>query len=273
LKPSFHIYPAQEYNPANAVLLMIAGTRHCSFAIMNYMSKELVEFGYYISEHEENDYKKFFEETPALNTRYHQAAIAYDAHDAVQIPSVVYKYEDGQLHLDAIYGKTIHTTVISDGIPDRNIYNVYRLPAVLHSAASWKYLSGKFWNIYTVLLKSSSANREDVMFVDFKTDEFSLVALRDNKLLLASTFSYRSPADVLYHLLKACQHLDFRQQTVKLSLSGLIEKDSAIYRELYKYFIHPEFETLTGGVKLTDELRVHPEHYYSSISKLAACVS
>lgn len=240
---------------------------------MNYMSKELVEFGYYNSELEENDYKKFFEETPALNKRYHQAAIAYDAHDAVQIPSVVYKYEEGQLHLDAISGKTIHTTIVSESIPERNIYNVYRLPSVLHSAASWKYLSGKFWNIYTVLLKASSPKDEDTMLVDFKPDEFSLVALKDNKLLLANTFSYRSPADVLYHLLKACQQLGFLQQTVILSLSGLIEKDSAIYRELYKYFIHPEFETLGDGVKLADELKVHPEHYYASISKLASCVS
>lgn len=251
---------------------MIAGTRHCSFAVMNYMSKELVEFGYYISEQDENDYKKFFEETPALNTRYHQAAIAYDAHDAVQIPSVAYKYEDGHLHLDAVYGKTIHTTVVSESIPDKNIYNVYRLPTTLHSAASWKYLSGKFWNIYTVLLKDLSFKGKDVMLVDFKTDEFSLLALRDNKLLLANTYFYRSPADVLYHLLKACQQLDFSQQTMKLAISGLIEKDSAIYRELYKYFIHPEFETL-NGVKLAEELKIHPEHYYTSISKLAACVS
>lgn len=273
MKPSFHINPGQECNPANAVLLMIAGTRHCSFAIMNYTSKQLVEFGYYHSEQEENDYKKFFEETPALNTRYHQAAIAYDAHEAVLIPSVVYKYEEGQLHLDAICGKTIRTTVMSESIPERNIYNVYRLPTVLHSASSWKYLSGKFWNIYTVLLKTGSPKDGDAMLVDFKPDEFSLVTFRDNKLLLANTFYYRSPADVLYHLLKACQQLGFLQQTVKLSLSGLIERDSAIYRELYKYFIHTEFETLNGGVKLADELQVHPEHYYASISKLASCVS
>ncbi len=273
LKASFHIKPAQEYNPASSILLMIVGAKHCSFAVLNQISKELVEFGYYISGQGDNEYKKFFEGTPALNTRYYQAAIAYDAPDAVQIPSVVYKYEDGPLHLDAIYGKTIHTTVVSESIPERNIYNVYRLPAELHSAASWNYLSGKFWNMYTVLLKGQLHKSEDVILVDFKTDEFSVVAFRDNKLLLAKTFSYTSPADVLYYLLKTCQQFGLSQQTVKLSLSGLIEKDSSIYRELYKYFIHPEFETLRGDIKLAEELKIHPEHYYSSISKLAACVS
>ena len=272
MKASFHIKPAQKYNPANSTLLMIVGAGYCSFAVLNQISKELVEFGYYISRQEHTDYKKFFEETPALNTRYYQAAIAYDAHDAVQIPSVVYKYEDGQLHLDAIYGKTIHATVISDSIPERNVYNVYRLPSELQSAASWKYLSGKFSNMYTVLLKDQVQKNEDVIFVDFKTDEFSVVAFSSNKLLLTKTVSYTSPADVLYYLLKACQQFGLSQQTVKLSLSGLIEKDSSVYRELYKYFIHLEFETLKGDIKLAEELKVHPEHFYSSISKLAACV-
>ena len=33
-----------------------------------------------------------------------------------------------------------------------------------------------------------------------------------------------------------------------------------------------EFESLAGEIKLAEELSAHPQHYYSSISKLAACV-
>lgn len=273
MKPSFHIKSAIEYNPANSVLLMIPGKRHCSFAVMNYLSKELLEFGYYTSADEEEDYKKFFEETTALNTRYYQAAIAYDADESIQIPSAIYRYEDGQLHMDTVYGRNVHTTIVSENVPGWNLYNVYRLPTTLQSAASWKFLSGKFWNIYSVLLKNYSAKNGEAMIVDFKTDEFSVLVLKENKLLLAKTYSYSSPGDVLYNLLKASHQLGMSQQTVKLSLSGLIEKDSAIYRELYKYFMNLEFESLTGDVKLAEELRAHPDHYYSSISKLAACVS
>jgi hypothetical protein len=153
------------------------------------------------------------------------------------------------------------------------LYNVYRLPSSLQSAAAWKFLSGKFWNIYTVLLKDQSTSEEGTMIVDFTPDQFSILIIKERKLLLAKTLSYSSPEDVLYYLLKACQQLHLSQQTVKLLLSGLIEKDSAIYRELYKYFINIEFESLKGEVKLAEALTTHPEHYYSSISKLASCVS
>ncbi|HWN89222.1 MAG TPA: DUF3822 family protein [Chitinophagaceae bacterium] len=272
MKPSFHIKAATEYNPANSILLMIAGTRHCSFAIMNYLSKELVEFGYYTSAEDENDYKDFFEGIESLNSRYYQTAIGYDANESVQIPSVIYKYEDGQLNLDAAYGKNVHTTVISENIPGWNLYNIYRLPSSLHMAISWKFLSAKSWSINSVLLKGYSSKNEEGMVIDFKTDEFSIVVLKNSKLLLANTFMYTSPEDVLYYLLKCCHQLNLSQQMVRISLSGLIEKDSAVYRELHKYFINLQFESLSADVKLAEALTVHPEHYFSSISKLAACV-
>ena len=272
LKPSFHIKSDAEYNPANSILLMIAGERHCSFAVMNYLSKELVEYGYFTSTEDENDYKSFFEGIESLNNRYYQTAIGYDANESVQIPSVIYRYEEGQLHLEAAYGKKIHTTVVSENVPGWNLYNVYRLPAALHSAISWKFLSAKSWGIYSVLLKDQPSKNGEVMIVDFKTTAFSVIVLKNSKLLLAKTFSYTSPEDVLYYLLKCCQQLNLSQQTVKLSLSGLIEKDSAVYRELHKYFINLAFESLSADVKLAEALTTHPEHYFSSISKLAACV-
>ena len=238
---------------------------------MNHLSKQLVEFGYFTAE-DEADYLKFFEETGLMNSRYYQTAIAYDANESLQIPSVVYRNENGDLHLNTLYGKTVHANIISENIPAFNLYNVYRVPASLHASISRKFLSGKFWHFYTVILKNFSFQYPESMFVDFKTDEVSIVVLRENRLLLCQTFMYTTHEDVLYYLLKCCQQLNLSQQQVHLFLSGLIEKDSALYRELYKYFIHLEFEQLSNDIKLTDALTIHPQHYYSSISKLAACV-
>jgi hypothetical protein len=271
LKASFHIKPDNEHNPSSSILLLIAGTRHCSFAVMNYLSKELVEFGYFTAADEE-DYLRFFAETGLLNNRYHQTAIAFDANECVQIPSVVYQYEDGQLHLDSLYGKSPHTNIISENLPALNLYNVYRMPANLYSSISRRFLSGKYWHLYTVVIRNLSLREKEFMLIDFKTDELSLVVFKENKLLLCQTITYTTPEDVLYYLLKCCRQSGLSQQQTKVFLSGLIEQDSAVYRELYKYFINLEFESLSGEIKLTDALNIHPQHYYSTISKLAACV-
>jgi hypothetical protein len=272
LKPSFHIKPRAEHDAADSILLLIAGARHCSFAVMNYLSKELVEFGYYTAAADETDYSEFFHEKRLMNHRYYQTAIAYDANECVQIPSVVYKHEDGQTHLDAIYGRDVQVNIVAENFPALNLYNVYRMPSNLHATISRKFLSGKFWHLYTVVLKNIPKEQAESIYIDFKTDEFSLIILRHNKLLLCQTFIYTTPDDVLYYLLKCCQQLNLSQKQTKVFLSGLIEKDSVLYRELYKYFINLEFESLAKGIKLAEELSAHPQHYYSSISKLAACV-
>jgi hypothetical protein len=108
--------------------------------------------------------------------------------------------------------------------------------------------------------------------IDFRTDEFSVLVLNENQLQLLRSFSYSSPEDVLYYLLKICQQTGLSQQEVKIILSGLIEKDSTIFRELYKYFIHLEFEKLPGEISIAEELAECPQHYFSSICKLATCV-
>lgn len=239
---------------------------------MNYMLKELIEFGYYTAGENGPDYAKFFEDNEVMNNRYYHTAVAYDIEESVQVPSVIYKYEDSQVHLDAIYGKGLHTNIVSENLPALNLYTVYRLPASLHTIISRKFLNGKFWHFHSVVLKSMSSQHAQTMYIDFKSDKMSVVILKENKLLLAQTFSYTSPEDVLYYLLKCCQQSGLSQQQVKVYLSGLIEKDSAIYRELYKYFIDLEFESLRSDIKLADELKVHPGHYFSSISKLASCV-
>jgi len=120
---------------------------------MNHMSKELVEFGYFTAEDEE-DYLKFFNETGLMNGRYYQTAVVYDANETVQIPSVIYRYEDGQTHLDALYGKAVQMNIVSEHLSAFNLYNIYRVPATIQSTISRQFLSSKSWHFYTIVLKN-----------------------------------------------------------------------------------------------------------------------
>lgn len=233
----------------------------------------MTEFGYFTAETDEADFRSFFEELEVFKKRYRVSAVAYDTAETVLVPSALFNMEEMQLHLQATNGHAVHSALVSELVTDWQLHTVYRLPSVLQSAVKTKFLNGQSWHINTVMLKNCRLPETDSMIVDFKTDGFSVLVFEKSKFLLAQTFSYNTPEDVLYYLLKCCRQLNLSQEEICLSLSGLIEKDSAVYRELYKYFIHLEFDNLHGQIKLAEALQVHPEHYYSTISKLAACVS
>jgi Protein of unknown function (DUF3822) len=232
-------------DPSQTILLVIAGGNHLSYGLLNRLTNELFEFGYYSSEKlKEERWVNFFEEHAELSERYFQSAIAYSSPEALLVPSAFYKVEEAQLQHTAIYGQQVQSALITEFIAEWNLYNIYRVPESLHTAAGGKFITGKFWNMYSIQLKKSAHENQSSLLVDFRTDDFSVLVFKNVSLQLAQTFLYASPEDVLYYLLKICNQFDISQQEVKISLSGLIEKDSSVYRELYKYFSQLDFATI-----------------------------
>jgi len=106
------------------------------------------------------------------------------------------------------------------------------------------------------------------LVVDFRTNDFTVLASKGSLLLLTQTFAYSTPEDVLYYLLNTCRQFNLSQQELQLQLSGLIDKRSSLYNELYQYFIHIDFRE--AGWNLKNE---YPAHFFTSLNDLATCAS
>ena len=52
-----------------------------------------------------------------------------------------------------------------------------------------------------------------------------------------------------------------------------IEKKSAIFKELYQYFLNIEFASANDDIRLSGDFYEYPVHFFSSLFKLALCVS
>ena len=113
----------------------------------------------------------------------------------------------------------------------------------------------------------NTAPDHGIIYVDFRTDDFIISVAMNSKLLLARSFSYSIPEDVIYQLLNVCKQFGLSQQHVKLSLSGLIDKQSALYKEIFQYFIHVGFREATWNNE------DYPAHFFTSFNDLARCVS
>jgi hypothetical protein len=116
-----------------------------------------------------------------------------------------------------------------------------------------------------------SNDPEDCIKVIFYSDKMVALFVRDGKVQLMQTFLYQDTTDVIYHLLNCCRHLGLDQETVKLLVGGLIDRQSALSTELNKYFLRLRFEEIDESIRITDELKELPLHYFSSILKIAVC--
>ena len=98
-----------------------------------------------------------------------------------------------------------------------------------------------------------------------------VLVVRKEKVQLMQTFLYHDAKDVAYHLLNCCHRLGLNQEEVKLLVGGLIDSQSTLSTELHKYFLRIRFEEIDESIKVTDELKELPLHYFSSILKMAVC--
>jgi hypothetical protein len=275
MKPVFKIGRSEDLNTSQANLLMEIGETHCCFAITDHIDQMMVQSVYYAAEGNDRDdvLTQVLQIHPELKRPFRQTVIGYYMRENILIPSKLYHFEETKKLLQALYEKEQNTT-ISESVSEWQLYNAYNVPVSLHELLSRSFATGNFWHVYSVILK----NRIDLheggkLIIDFKTDSFSIVVIKDHSILLAQIFAYSKPADILYWLLKICKELSLSQNEVKLSISGLIDGRSAMYKELDQYFLNIEFASIANGVKLSNPFHEYPIHFFSSLYKLAACVS
>ena len=110
----------------------------------------------------------------------------------------------------------------------------------------------------------------DQIDIHFSTQYFRVLVKKEKQIQLAQTYLYKNPLDVVYYLLKICYEFALDQTVVAIIVSGLIDKDSAMYTELHNYFLNIDFaQAPSYSIPEND----YPLHYFTSLYNLAACVS
>ena len=252
------------------VLSLRLGEKHGCFSITNKQGNELYELTYCSAdEWDENSLADFFAAYPSMYNSFYQILIAYDYPQSILIPSAIYKPEESQFLLTTMHGFVAGSHIISELVSEWQLYNSYAVHHEVHKWVNQKFPAAISWHQYSIAVKKmNAANNEGSLYVDFRTDEFTLLVTKDSRLMLAQSFAYSTPEDVAYYLLKTCQQFSLLQKEVSVQLSGLIDKQSSLYKEIYQYFINVEFRE-AGWNTGTD----YPAHFFTSLNDLAQCAS
>ncbi|WP_431216806.1 DUF3822 family protein [Puia sp. P3] len=204
-----------------------------------------------------------------------ETLLVYNFPESSLIPEPLFGTDTNREIIDTLHGNLQKGLILTEKIPWWELFNVYRISPDLHQLMQQSFTAGKYWHYYSLLLKSfkmfDSSDSEDCLKVIFYSDKMVALVIRGGKVHLMQTFSYHDTRDVAYHLLNCCQQLGLDQSAVRVLVGGLIDRQSALSTELHKYFLKVNFEEIDESIKVTDELKELPLHYFSSILKMAVC--
>jgi hypothetical protein len=253
------------------VLSFRVGARHFSYSVSDHSSGELKQLVYYSgNELDEHFLQQLLTSHSELSAPYYQVLVCFDHTQNTFVPLKHYNHEDASVHLKTLFDVNGGYTVVSESVPEWQMYNIYAVPAQVYEWFRRKYMAARVWHQGSIGIKKLNISTSPAqMLVDFRIDDFTVMAFERNNLLLAQSYNYSTPEDVLYQLLKICGQLGFSTESVQVALSGLIDRESALYKDLYLYFLHAGFRDAEWKVDSKD----YPAHFFTSLNDLARCAS
>jgi hypothetical protein len=210
---------------------------------------------------------KILSSTPA------SAKIYINNEFCIPVPIFKFSREIAAEYLNLVYGEDLSSKINFQHIPvEPGMMNVYRVKENVYNYLDQRFNKATFHHSYTNIIRRVTSNAnlvsDEFIAVQFY-DTFLIAAVMKNGVLqMIQTFVYETPEDVLYYLLNVTHRFELFSHTLTIKISGMIDLDFKLYRELITYFkkVIVENETVSASIP---ELGEHPLHYFTPFFNLA----
>jgi hypothetical protein len=282
-KPVLHIQTDDALeNLSQSRLLLEVDHNSFSYVMINIKTSKLLalkyfQFGDLPDRSLTESIREIIEADEILESEAPEKYLVYNFDESSLVPEKFFSPETGRKITEIIYGNLNRGMVLNEKIPWWELYNVYRIPAEVQGLLMEKYAEIKSWHKHSLLLKSHKMfnvrEYENYIKTIFYSEKIIVLIFKNHQLQLVQSFAFHDACDVIYHLLNCCQQFKMSAEESVLQVSGLIDRQSAVYAELAKYFLHFLFDEIGDSIIVTPEIKdQYPIHYYSSFLKLAVCV-
>jgi hypothetical protein len=273
MKQVFQIGDNKEFDGENCILLAEIGESHGCYAILDSRNNKVVRLKYVSNKSESNTVLELLSDTPELKAPFKKKLVGYYMKDSIVVPAAIFRDETMNELMPGLFSPS-ESRIIKEELPGWQLFNTYYVPIQTYELVNRVFSGAIQFHCYTVVLQGGVPMSDSGNFlVCFKTDSFSVIALKNGALLLAQIYPYAAASDVLYWLLRITQEFSLSQHDVRVELSGLIDRQSVVYRELYNYFINIYFAATPPNIRFPEEMGDYPEHFFSSLFKLLSCAS
>lgn len=255
--------------PVAGLLAIQAGKSHFSYCLTDRTGNELYQLNYFsIKEWNDDTIKNLLVELPPITTDIQKVEFAFETEEFTLFPVAGFQEDKLYAAHNALHPFTENCVFRKDSLAEWQLYIGYCLPSLLMNALLNRYPEVRVRHFLKLILQQAGqSGMQGKLVVSIRPNYFFAVLLRNNRLQFAKQFYYETPADILYYFLKMCEDQLITPHEVRVELTGLVDQDSALYRELGQYFAQLEFRN--ANWKTEDSS--FPSHYFTQLNDLAQC--
>ena len=274
MKAFFEIIPSSYY-AEDCSLTCEVSNEGVAFAIKNESDQKFIGVGVYHFDKSRPiaglpiALQILFNSKPHFQKEYKKSSIVYSLPESALIPFQLYKSDTCAQAVDLLFGdNAAHTEYLTDIVTESGYYNCFRVRKDILDVVNTRFSNAQVWHQYSGLLGSHSS-AETKMYVIFYSYKMVVCVFKDSKCALMNTYPFQNAQDVAYYLLSVRKMLGLND--ILLEVAGFIEQKSALYQELYKYFVDITFQRFPALCDFSDEIKQFPEHYFSHLFRMDTC--
>ncbi|MCW3106286.1 MAG: hypothetical protein JWQ09_792 [Segetibacter sp.] len=212
-------------------------------------------------------------ESKILNKRLSSSSIYFNNEVCIPVPIFKFNKEISEEYLNVVFGEDPFSKIQFEHLPiEPGIMNVFRI-----NEDRFNYLNENFGKVtyhhtYSNIIRrvayKSFVYPSEFISIQFYNTFMIVIVLKEGNFHLIQSFTYETPEDVLYYLLNITQQLELFSEKLTLQISGMIDLDFQLYRELIKYFKNVMVQNVkSSGLSLN--INEHPLHYFTPYFNLA----
>ena len=236
----------KETNPLNhnrlSIQLSSDGFSFCVYNTIEKSYKNLVEIKFNTSFTNPNillqEVKQVFKNNDLLHDKYEEILLIHHHNLNTFVPQSYFDKDLLHQYLENSV-KTFENDFVSyDEINTLKINNIY-IPFVninnfiFDSFGEFTYLHSSTVFLENVLKNYNVSDKE--MFVNVYQNNFQLLVLENNQLILSNCFNYQTKEDFVYYILFVAEQLKMNTNEFTLNLFGNIKETNESYKLLYNY--------------------------------------
>ncbi len=255
------------HEPAPLFRLVVeVGEKHIALITQNEENIPGKNFEYFNFTEEENFekvLKEIKEQSFLFNKEYQQVKIVWSNAFAQCVPTAVSSEEIiNAVHqsLENALGETRtfvdrNDTITLPYLANKAQYNTLQ---IYFPKATYTH---KYLEIINRFVHFSSSEKLDVLAIFYQG--YFIICVKQNKeLQFINALEFSSGTDVVYHILNAAKQLNIDITSTRVILSGLIDGDSSLFKEIYKYIPIIDVDTAGNAPFLNSEFSEYPSHYF-----------
>jgi hypothetical protein len=275
LKIAFKIPPTTN-SFLDSNLLLELNNNEMSFIIYSTKTIEVQGFFKYefekniIDDHYANELKNIIANQSLLKENFNTVKIYYNFSKSTLVPTHFFVQSENANVLSLMFGEDKGNYSFDDKASQNEIKVVYRVPIVIHDLCKSTFSNALFYHSTSLQIQKNKFTEDTVECMVY-TNYVKVILYKNSDVAIVQYFEYAIAGDVVYHLLNICERFNISASNVHLIISGLVDEQSALYVEMYKYFLNVSFAQLPIHVAVAENLTELPLHFYTNLTALALC--